>query len=59
MTPKEQLHAKIKEVWGSSPSGYQYQVILEFIDKCSLSDFEKLNDLKYDADEEVGVHSDD
>lgn len=51
MTPKEQLHAKIKEVWGSSPSGYQYQVILEFIDKCSLSDFEKLNDLKYDADE--------
>lgn len=46
-----ELEKKIIEVYGK-PTGYQFEVIKEFISKCSLSDFEKLKDLDYDINSE-------
>jgi len=41
------LYDKVSEVFGK-PSVYQFEVIKEFISRCSFSDFEKLKDLEYE-----------
>lgn len=44
---EQKLYDKVSEVFGK-PSGYQFEVIKEFISKCGLSDYEKLRDLEYE-----------
>jgi hypothetical protein len=48
MTPKEKILDIIQKQLLRDISYWEYCIIYEFIDKCSLSEFEKLKDLEYD-----------
>jgi hypothetical protein len=48
MTPKEKILDIIQKQLKRNLSYWEYCIIYEFIDKCSLSEFEKLKDLEYD-----------
>ena len=58
MSKQEQLEIEVWKILVEG-NGSEAEAVIKFIDLCSLSDFEKLKDLKYDADEEARVHGND
>lgn len=55
MSKQEQLEIEVWKILyeGCASEG---EAVIKFLGLCSLSDFAKLKELKYDADEEVRVH---
>ena len=58
MSKQEQIEIEVWKILVEG-NGSEGEAVIKFIDLCSLSDFERLKDLKYDADEEARVHSND